>query len=517
MENILPNERAQKDLLNRLDKLVQEFLSDHLEYLKHSPKIRGPKAIHDSLLGTNLFQPHEIVVLDTPLLQRLRQISQTGLSFYIYPCATHSRFEHTLGVIVLATRFVNKINEGKTPKIIDDDPLTGDLAAIRMAALLHDVGHGICSHVSEQVYEWFDEMQDLRSQDKFTHCKPHEILSYHIVKTPTFRKFFEEYVLSPYPVKINLDRVAELIIGRVPEDDNRSFLADIINGPFDADKLDYIARDSYFTGLRLTIDLDRLFYTVDVKTFPDNKQRLVVCSPVPLEQILFSKMMLFSSVYHHHKVKSCDTLFQGLFEYIWQEGISFRNLEFTDYIDFLRITDHDLFNFVPVKDTNIQGIINSFLHRKFFKRALVICRDTVDNWDTGISHKIERLANSPLELLLLREKIQDCLRQTFKKSCSLHQIWVSLPKLPSLREASQTYVVMDKRKKLREEPPRLNQLFPADGWVRAYGDKQWRGHIFGPPYLQEELHKAAKEVLTNEGFILNRKSAEYCHLYESDL
>src|SRR5439155_17921559 len=108
-------------------------------------------------------------------------------------------------------------------------------------------------------------------------------------------------VLKECGVTIDLDRVAGMILGKHP-DPEKHFLAQIVSSPYDADKLDYIARDSFYCGLALTVDLPR-FYNMIATTMYRSYRILVLRNYVPLEQILFSKMTLFGSVYHHPKVK----------------------------------------------------------------------------------------------------------------------------------------------------------------------------------------------------------------------
>ena len=269
-------------LSESVDRYVKHMLQDYKPV-----RVRGPKAFQDPLYGTNLFYPHEVALIDTPLLQRLRQIFQTGLAYYTYPSAVHNRFVHTLGVVVLATRYLQKLYEnlqfetsagtkvsrGSPPSM---DPLKGDLGLVRMSALLHDVGHCFFSHTSEDIYKWDPELIKLVREDgPFAGCKAHEILSYFIVTSESFREFFENYVSREYKCEFNIKDVANLIIGSPPEDPDKAYLSEIINGYFDSDKLEYILRDGRTSGLSLTIDLDRLFYKVISRRFQDNKVRLV--------------------------------------------------------------------------------------------------------------------------------------------------------------------------------------------------------------------------------------------------
>src|ERR1035441_2708010 len=120
------------------------------------------KVIHDHLWGTNRFSWRELVLIDSPILQRLRRIHQTGLAFQTYMSARHSRFEHSIGVVTIASRTFDALwrRDRDTIKTIVNALALGDVESsvsklreeMRLAALLHDTGHSLYSHASERVY-----------------------------------------------------------------------------------------------------------------------------------------------------------------------------------------------------------------------------------------------------------------------------------------------------------------------------------------------------------------------------
>jgi HD superfamily phosphohydrolase len=237
---------------------------------------------------------------------------------------------------------------------------------------------------------------------------------------------------------------------------------------------------------------------------------LNVQSPVPLEQMLFSKMTLYSSIYHHQKVRSSECSLKGIVELIKNNGdIRLNGKNFSEEIDFLYFTDSDILNgLMGIDDNNLNGMIKRIINRNMLKRAAVICKETVDNWDDCYEYLLERLSKLPPgKLYDLRMKI---LAQIPKnKRCLIHELWIDIPKQPSLREASQTYVLLYSNK----EPVRLNKLFPTDAWLRQYAIHKWRGHVFCPPDLQKDVFKAARVVLIDELNIkLNDNAAAYSHI-----
>jgi HD superfamily phosphohydrolase len=290
---------ARLGLADRVNKFVEWLFQD---YRPTTPN--GPKVFNDALLGNLFFAQHEVAVIDCPVLQRLRRIKQTGLVHFVYPSATHTRFEHSLGAAALAERCFDAVRqradiEGATLPVTSNR-IYGDLAHLRMAALLHDVGHGLCSHASEQIYRLRTDMREFRNDPAYVNNQPGEVLSYLIVNSPKFQDWFNQIVVRGCQAKLDLKTISNLILGK--HDPDRFFLANIISSAYDCDKLDYIARDSYYCGLALTVDLPRFYSMISTASYKDHRV-LVLRNYVPLEQILFSKMTLFGSVYHHQKVK----------------------------------------------------------------------------------------------------------------------------------------------------------------------------------------------------------------------
>jgi len=276
---------------------IEEFVERELNNYKPL-RIRAPKVIHDTILGSNLFYPHEIAILDLPILQRLRKINQVDVVSLVFPSGNHNRFEHTLGVTVIAEKLARALQlrigeerrdgEGDYANVLMDDDM---IRHIRMAAIMHDCGHGPFSHISQEVYKLCDDLaQEMKSNSRLRSSQPHEALSYLIVTSKAFKEFFKQNIKSEYGVDINFDLVGDMIVGYV-DNPNQAYLIDVINGSFDADKLDYIQRDSHFTGIKMVLDLDRLFYTVDVIRDDNGRLRLSVdlTGVSTLEQIVFNK------------------------------------------------------------------------------------------------------------------------------------------------------------------------------------------------------------------------------------
>ncbi len=308
-----------EDFKNSIEGFLDELLGEY-----KPTKIRANKIIRDAILGHNIFYQHEINLIDSPLMQRLRRIHQTALAYLTYPAATHTRFEHSLGCVVFAQRMIDALNRSQQTVLVN--PV--QTAEVRLAALFHDVGHCLFSHASEIVYDRWDpagEIRALRRARPELSGEPeaHEILSYYIVKSDRFKKLWKE-IITQYDRaegefirrlrKINFDRVANMIIGAKAAKDYPEWLSKIINGPFDVDKLDYMGRDGYFSGLVTPIDTDRLFVSLSVFHKGEPFMCVDIGGATVLEQILFNKMLLFSSVYDHHKVRGSFRMIASLLE-----------------------------------------------------------------------------------------------------------------------------------------------------------------------------------------------------------
>ncbi len=239
-------------------------------------KITRAKVIHDSIHQTNFFLPHEVALIDLPIVQRLRRISQTDVASYVYPSANHSRFEHTLGVTVLAGRFIEALwQKSSAQELIcqlNRDSKRSKKSTCykdyfcnhaRVAAILHDVGHGPFSHLSEQLYA--QDLSSIKLEDPRLHgASPHEILSFCVATSECMKEFNKNVLERIYGVHIDLDLVADIIVGNAKDHKNIAFLIEVVNGGFDADKLDYMLRDAHATGIQMSLDLSRLLYALNV-------------------------------------------------------------------------------------------------------------------------------------------------------------------------------------------------------------------------------------------------------------
>jgi HD superfamily phosphohydrolase len=297
------------------------------------------KAIKDAVWGMIDLEHREVAVLGSPPLQRLRRIRQLGVGYLTYPTAGYSRFEHTIGAVFQADRMVRAVakrtgrlvRDGNQTSVTGESEVMASLSAVRLAALLHDVGHMPLSHVSERYFNEQECPSTSKSRAVIQICtevqaaldvKPptlSECLSLAIVLAPSFWRFLiEEVRYEPHVVAA----AALAIVGRPPSS-RQAFVSQMITNVVDADKLDYMFRDSFATGVPLAVDLERLLFklkcleldsgemTDELLKMRDNEDpALVLGVDLAGEQLAYdvaiARTMLFERVYLHHKTRAAE-------------------------------------------------------------------------------------------------------------------------------------------------------------------------------------------------------------------
>jgi uncharacterized protein len=250
--------------------------------LPEIPVLPTTEIIRDPLWDNIRVDHPALLALDTPAVQRLRYIRQVGHSFLVYPGATHTRFEHALGAYHLTRRALAALDE-----IAELGPATeADCLAVRMAALLHDIGHYPFSHALEEAG-----------------FPSHETLGVAKLSEGELHARLSEIGGRDFP-RI----VGELIIGS-----SRSPLQGLISGSIDLDKVDYLSRDARMCGVPYgTVDVDRLLSSLTlVEVAPGRFEVGVQEKGVSaLESLLFAKYQMYRNVYWHHAVRSATCMFK---------------------------------------------------------------------------------------------------------------------------------------------------------------------------------------------------------------
>ncbi len=315
--------------------------------------------LHDAVWGSIRIDAHETALLNTPLLQRLRRIRQLGSVHLIFPSAQHTRFEHSLGVIHLTSRFGDVLAKQSSSQINPEQ-----LANLRMAALCHDLGHGPFSHYSEQFFKTlqpFSEQQD-------NSCDAAEQLSEMIVRSDRFRHYIKK-LNDSYKCKLDPDFIAKAITGSL--DDDIAYLGEIIHGPFDADKLDYLVRDGMFCGMPIRLDTDRIFTQLVITSKKNKPKRLAGRrgAVAALIQIIQHKHHMFATVYNHTVARSFNAMLSIALNLICKNKIEVAGVVIRSPADFLALDDELMLTPNAVSCAKVAGLLSDLRNRKMYKLA----------------------------------------------------------------------------------------------------------------------------------------------------
>ena len=217
---------------------------------------------------------HELKIIDTPIFQRLRRIRQLSGAHLTYPAAQHTRFEHSLGVMHIASQAGQALNEKRILK-------SYDIEVLRLAGLLHDIGHGPFSHLFEEIIQ----------QKKFSH-----------------EDFGKEIILkSEIGDRLSKNGYDKKLITKVAFGDSKlQYMNEIISGALSADMMDYLLRDGYFTGAEhAQIDHKRITQSLDVH---QKKLALERSALYSFESMMHSRYQMFKAVYFHKTVRAAEVM-----------------------------------------------------------------------------------------------------------------------------------------------------------------------------------------------------------------
>lgn len=250
--------------------------------------MKHPVVVRDPLWNTIELDPVAVRIVDSPAYQRLRYIRQLGLAHLVYPGATHTRFDHALGVYHLGRRTLAALRgQGALARV---DP--ADHALVPLAGLLHDIGHYPFSHALEELEH------GILPGD-------HEAVAARFLDEPTVRDALES--VAPDAAT----RIADLIRGR-----SASPLQGLVSGSLDLDKIEYLKRDARFCGVPYgEVDVDRLIHSLAIVEDPVSGHAeigVLEKGVAALESLLFAKYQMFRNVYWHHAVRSATVLYRRM-------------------------------------------------------------------------------------------------------------------------------------------------------------------------------------------------------------
>lgn len=258
------------------------------------------KIVRDPIHGDIFLSRSDVALIDTPQIQRLRHVAQLGAIQWVFPGASHSRFEHTLGVLYLSKRIARSvmgIREYREVEIL-----------LSAAAILHDAGHPPFSH-------------NLEEFNVITKRK-HETRSFEIAR---------EVVEGLESLSFSASDVVNLLRRKA------GYLSEIISGTIDADRLDYLNRDAYHTGVSYGVIDSRIF---SLFTAVNDRLAIDERAVVPAETVLFARYVMRAIVYDHKTARSIGGMIAKAVEYAL--GRDDVNKDRMEEEKIARITDNDL-------------------------------------------------------------------------------------------------------------------------------------------------------------------------------
>jgi len=389
---------------------------------------------------------NELKIIDTPIFQRLRRIRQLSGAHLIYPGAQHTRFEHSLGVMHIASMAGQALAE---KGVVSFD----DIQNLRLAGLLHDIGHGPFSHLFEEIFE---------EKRKISH----EDLGRDIILKTEIGDIISK---NGFDKKL----ITKLAFG----DSKLQFMNEIISGVLSADIMDYLLRDGYFTGAEhAKIDHHRLTHSLDVYK---NKLALDKSSLVNFETMMISRYQMFKAVYFHKTVRAGEVMLLEAMDLAEGElGLSSMNLD-----EYLQLSDDvilaKLLN-LPEHNSKLKAskkIATDYLNRNLFKSV----------FETTLTGKA-----------ITKKCMQELREEVSKKSkIDINEIFVdssntpSIPLSPSKKESKSIILLENDGNKTTAKEILISQIklvSAMSGFMKIL-------RVYTPAKNRKKVEMAAKSIL----------------------
>ena len=389
---------------------------------------------------------NELKIIDTPIFQRLRRIRQLSGAHLIYPGAQHTRFEHSLGVMHIASMAGQALAE---KGIVSSD----DIQNLRLAGLLHDIGHGPFSHLFEEIFE---------EKRKISH----EDLGRDIILKTEIGDIISK---NGFDKKL----ITKLAFG----DSKLQFMNEIISGVLSADIMDYLLRDGYFTGAEhAKIDHHRLTHSLDVYK---NKLALDKSSLVNFETMMISRYQMFKAVYFHKTVRAGEVMLLEAIDLAEGElGLSSMNLD-----EYLQLSD----------DVILAKLLNLPEHNSKLKASKKIATDYLNR------NLFKSVFESTLTgKAITKKRMQELRGEISKKSkIDINEIFVdssntpSIPLSPSKKESKSIILLENNGNKTTAKEILISQIqlvSVMSGFMKIL-------RVYTPAKNRKKVEMAAKSIL----------------------
>ncbi len=312
------------------------------------------KIIHDAIHGSIKFEGVTLRLLETPEMQRLSGIKQLGLGYLVFPGANHTRLEHSIGVGYVAGRMGEVLGLPKE-----------EIALLRAAGMLHDLGHSPFSHTLEYLLYEKTKLDHMEITTKIIEGKIDLLEGLDIEDRERIHEILGDYGLDT-------KQIGKMILGQTEEinldsfNGNASFfggeknyLVNMISGSLDADQIDYLLRDAHYTGVAHgAIDFPRILHTLKIK----NGELMIDKKGVPaLEGMLVARALMYSAVYFHKTNRIGELMLSRAVE----------EIEMDNWIEIYRYNDSELISLLLSQGGYPREIALRIKYRKLFKKVMV--------------------------------------------------------------------------------------------------------------------------------------------------
>ncbi|XP_037540025.1 deoxynucleoside triphosphate triphosphohydrolase SAMHD1 [Nematolebias whitei] len=410
-----------------LENIGIKCLGDRLRILHSLQKLwhieaEPNKVFNDPIHGHVELHPLLIKFIDTPQFQRLRNIKQLGGTYYVFPGASHNRFEHSIGVGYLAGQLVQALNE-KQPELLIT---CRDILCVQIAGLCHDLGHGPFSHMFDGMF-----MPKARPEKIWKHETASLAMFDYLVEDNNLKPVMEEHgLLLPQ----DLDFIKEQIAG--PLDANsgpgqkwkykgrsadKSFLYEIVankrNG-IDVDKWDYFARDCYHLGIQNNFDYHRFLKFARVCEVDEQKQICTRDKEVGnLYDMFHTRNCLHRRAYQHKVGNIIETMITEAFlkadKHIQIEGSKGKIFTLSKAIDdmvaYTKLTDNvfeQILNSSSLELAEARKILDNILRRNLYKclgqtqpdKTLKVNQELIHSWEAELAQSIPHCRSQDVSL-----------------------------------------------------------------------------------------------------------------------
>ncbi|MCU0720126.1 MAG: HD domain-containing protein [Pirellula sp.] len=403
-------------------------------------------------------------IIDTAAFRRLSTISQLGLVAYVYPGATHTRFEHSLGVYFNAIQFVAQLEANPLFRSAINEE---DVCCFLLAALLHDIGHWPFCHAIE----------DLR----LPNVPRHEILASRLIlQGELAEQIGSDWQLDPKRIidLLNPDKSAQATQAA-------SILSSMLSGPIDIDKMDYLERDSVHAGVPYGRNFDRHRLIRSLCVHPEkNAIALSEKGKTAIEMMIFARYIMFSEVYWHHAVRSATAMLQNV---VWACSNDNPSLSFAD--QWLEYDEARMKQSILQMSKNqpwescAQGLFGS--HRNLYKRLVEFDSQNGPFWH----QKLSRL--SAQELRETAGKLASEISKKIGVACCPFDLLIDTP--PASLDVQFRMEVLLRNGQFRP----LGDISPM---VQALATQQFdetvkRVRIFASPFLASKIRESKLSVV----------------------